>query len=150
MTGPDGDDLPVLVAAGVVVRRDDGAVLLQLRSDDGTWGPPGGGLHPGETLEQAARRELTEETGLVAGELRLLDVYSGPDFVVRYPDGNAAYVVGATYETAGATGDPTPDGDETAALAWFATDALPSQVNTFNRLVLGRVGLVVPVQGRPA
>lgn len=47
-------------------------------------------------LEQAARRELLEETGLAAGDLALVDVYSGSEFVVRYPDGYAVYVVGAT------------------------------------------------------
>lgn len=136
--------LPVLVAAGVVVGRDDGAVLLQQRTDDGTWGPPGGGLHPGETLEQTARRELFEETGLTVGTLALLDVYSGPDLVVRYPDGNAAYVVGATYGAVEVTGVPTVDGVESTALAWFRPDDLPAQVNAFNRTVLARVGLVCP------
>jgi len=108
-------DLPVVVAAGVLVRRGD-AVLLQRRRDDGTWGLPGGGLHPGETLEQTARRELLEETGLTAGELRLVDVYSGPQFVVRYPDGFAAYVVGATYATDDFDGEPVADGEETLEL----------------------------------
>ncbi len=141
------DELPVLVAAGVIVRRTDGSVLFQRRIDDGTWGPPGGGLLPGETLEQTARRELLEETGLAAGTLMLLDVYSGPDLVVHWPDGNAAYVVGATYAADEVDGEPTPDCDETAALAWFAPDALPSEVNVFNRLVLARVGLRCPDLG---
>ncbi len=82
------DPHDVLVAAGVLVRdRATGAVLLQLRGDDATWGLPGGRLEPGESLEQAARRELLEETGLAAGDLALVDVYSGPEFVVRYPMG---------------------------------------------------------------
>ena len=90
----------VLVAAGVLVRDPEtGHVLLQLRGKDGTWGLPGGRIEPGETLEQAARRELLEETGLSAGDLTQIDVFSGPEFVVRYPDGYAAYVVGATFET---------------------------------------------------
>lgn len=130
----------IVVAAGVVVRCDE-QILLQLRRDDGTWGLPGGALEPGETLEQAARRELHEETGLTAGELRLLDVYSGPEFEVRYPDGFAAYVVGATFETADTSGDPVADGEETIDLGWFAVDDLPSDMNPFNRAVLARVGL---------
>lgn len=133
----------MLVAAGVLVVRAD-RVLLQRRADDGTWGVPGGRLEPGETLEQTARRELLEETGLVAGPLTLVDVYSGPEFVVRYPDGFAAYVVGATYRTEQTSGRLVADGVETAALAWFATDRLPSAVNPYNATLLRRAGLGGP------
>lgn len=53
----------VLVAAGVLVRDPStGHILLQLRGDDATWALPGGRIEPCETLEQAAPRELLEET----------------------------------------------------------------------------------------
>lgn len=124
--------------------RATGAVLLQLRGDDATWGLPGGRLEPGESLEQAARRELLEETGLAAGDLALVDVYSGPEFVVRYPDGYAAYVVGATFETSDIAGTlTTDDAGESAALAWYQVDELPVEINPYNRLLLRRVGIGV-------
>ncbi|MFF5084022.1 NUDIX domain-containing protein [Actinoplanes sp. NPDC000266] len=65
---------PLVVAgAGVLVRDDRRRVLLQQRSDDGTWSMPGGTVEPGEHLEEAARRELREETGLTAeGHLETL------------------------------------------------------------------------------
>jgi 8-oxo-dGTP diphosphatase len=61
------------IALILVVGRD-GALLMQQRDDDaridpGRWTPPGGHIEPGETPAEAARRELLEETGLVAGEL---------------------------------------------------------------------------------
>ncbi|EIT83727.1 MutT/NUDIX family protein [Fictibacillus macauensis ZFHKF-1] len=44
-------------------------ILLQLRSDNNCWGLAGGSLEIGETLEQAAKRELFEETGLIANHV---------------------------------------------------------------------------------
>jgi 8-oxo-dGTP pyrophosphatase MutT (NUDIX family) len=63
------------IAARVLVLDEDGAVLLlqgrdPARPDRGTWWfTPGGGLDPGETADEGARRELREETGHVAGDL---------------------------------------------------------------------------------
>lgn len=63
-------------AALAVVLRD-GCVLLVRRSnppDAGLWGYPGGKVDPGETVEQAAVRELSEETGVIARAGSVLDI----------------------------------------------------------------------------
>ncbi len=54
----------VVTGACVIVLNNQNKVLLQLRRDNHCWGFAGGALEPGETLEQAAVRELFEETGL--------------------------------------------------------------------------------------
>jgi 8-oxo-dGTP pyrophosphatase MutT (NUDIX family) len=62
-------------AARVILIDDDSRVLLFRGGDPGRpqagtwWFTPGGGIEPGETPEEAARRELLEETGLVRDEL---------------------------------------------------------------------------------
>ena len=62
----------------VVLLRDDGAALFQLRDDKpglchaGRWVIPGGHCEPGETWDQSARRELREETAYECGALHWL------------------------------------------------------------------------------
>lgn len=51
----------------------------------------------GETLEQVAKRELFEETGLVAIKLELFNIYSGEKFYYQYPHGDEVYNVVAAY-----------------------------------------------------
>lgn len=60
---------------GVVVRPDDGRVLVIQRADDGRWVPPGGVLELSETPEQCVAREVHEETGMEVRPLRLVGVY---------------------------------------------------------------------------
>jgi mutator protein MutT len=69
--------VPSFDIALVLLVDPQGAVLLQHRDKNAPaspnqWSLPGGRLEPGETPEQAARRELLEETGLAVGELRPL------------------------------------------------------------------------------
>lgn len=61
------------VGVGVVVVKD-GKILLGKRKNshgDSQWGPPGGHLEFGETVEECAKRELFEETNLIATKLTL-------------------------------------------------------------------------------
>ncbi|GAB0119770.1 NUDIX hydrolase [Acidisoma sp. 7E03] len=63
-----------IVGIGIVLLRPPQEVLLIRRGRApmlGAWGLPGGGQELGETAEEAARRELREETGLTVGPLVL-------------------------------------------------------------------------------
>src|SRR5688572_4050271 len=63
-----GPPIPT-VAVGLIARDAEGRLLLIRRGKPpalGTWSVPGGRVEPGETLAQAAARELAEETGLTA------------------------------------------------------------------------------------
>jgi 8-oxo-dGTP diphosphatase len=57
---------------------EDGYVLLAHRRDIDWWNLPGGGMEAGETVDEALRREVYEETGLVVEIEQLVGVYSKP------------------------------------------------------------------------
>lgn len=77
----------VRVGVGVVVQGPGGTILLEKRRDCGWWGLPGGKVEPGESLTDAAVREVCEETGLTVEVTHLIGVYSDPDGrIVTYPD----------------------------------------------------------------
>ncbi len=79
-----------LVAVGAVV-VDDSRVLLVRRAQDpskGLWSVPGGLIELGETAEEAARREVKEETGIDVQIERLLDV---TDNIVRDDKGKIRF-----------------------------------------------------------
>ena len=80
-----------LVGIGIVVLKPPHEVLLIRRGRApmlGAWGLPGGGQELGETAEEAARRELLEETGLSVGELRLA---GNVDSIERDTDGHIRF-----------------------------------------------------------
>jgi 8-oxo-dGTP diphosphatase len=74
-----------VVGVAVAAQTADGRWLLIRRRDTGDWALPGGTLEWGETLLQAARRELLEEAGvMVNGPLELCGVYSRPERDYRF------------------------------------------------------------------
>lgn len=111
--------------ASVVLRDAQGRILLQRRMDFDVWGLPGGCLELGEGILTCARRELLEETGLSAGPLSLVGVYTDPAYDTTYPNGDQVqqYTVCLRGELAG--GNMQMDGVETSALQFFAEHELP-------------------------
>lgn len=79
-----------MVGVGAVVLRD-GRLLMVKRSREpskGKWSIPGGKLELGETLRQAARREVLEECGI---EVEMEDVVSATETILRDEAGNIRY-----------------------------------------------------------
>ena len=119
----------VVPGSCVIVLNEQKEVLLQLRRDNYCWGLAGGALDPGETLEQAAARELIEETGLTANRLELFNVYSGNDFYYKYPHGDEVYNVISAYICRDYQGTLVQDDKEVADLRFFRLDELPDKIN---------------------
>ena len=127
-----GHDQIICVGAGVFVYQD-GKVLLQKRKDNLCWAMHGGCVEIGESVEEAAKRELYEETGLRANELELLGVFSGKDMFYTYPNGDQIYIIGIDYICRDFSGALLPETDEILELNWFDIHDLPQEISPPDR-----------------
>ena len=118
-----GQEKVILVFAGGCLFDDRERVLLQKRGDSGKWGFPGGAIELGETPEEAAIREVKEETGLDIQVESLIGIYTDSD--IRYPNGDEAHSICIAYRLEAVSGQLACDGVETAELKYFALDELP-------------------------
>ncbi len=98
-------------------------VLLTRRTDNGRWCLPGGQMEPGESAEECCLRELWEETGLRGRVLRLIGLYSDPDMLLAYPDGNRFHLVSLSFEVERLEGDLALS-NETTAFGYFTPDEM--------------------------
>ncbi len=108
-----------LVFSSIILRDANGRILLQHRTDFDCWGLPGGVLEIDEDIETCARRELAEETGLIAGDLGLVGVYTHPRYDFVYPNGDQVqqYTICFSGQTNG--GRMRVDGFETSDQAFY-------------------------------
>jgi 8-oxo-dGTP pyrophosphatase MutT (NUDIX family) len=100
-------------------------ILLTRRADNGQWCLPSGRMEPGESIAETCAREVWEETGLRVRVTRLLGVYTSPDLIVEYPDGNKFQIVGFSFE-AQVMGGELGLSDETTDYGYFAPDQIES------------------------
>ena len=110
-----------IVGIGIAVLRPD-AVLLVRRGRPpalGAWSLPGGAQRLGETAEQAARRELAEETGLAVGELSLV---ANVDSIHRDDDGRLRFHYTILDFAGRWRGDPARPGSDVTDIAWARFD----------------------------
>ena len=126
----------ICCGAGILVINEMDEVLLVKRSDNAKWAVPGGGVEIGETVEQTAKRELFEETGLIANSIVLLDIYSGPETRYIYPDGNEVYWITLAYLSRDYSGDILTSTNEITDCCFFGMNRLPESIDKIDKLIL--------------
>ncbi|MGG2054952.1 NUDIX hydrolase [Lysinibacillus pakistanensis] len=128
------------IGATILVLNDDMEILFQHRSDTLDWGLPGGSMELNETLEEAAARELYEETGLEANEFHLIGVFSGPDYYFQYPNGDEVYTVIHLYIAKNVRGELGVLDGESLELTYFSINELPNQLEQRTKSLLDNLG----------
>jgi ADP-ribose pyrophosphatase YjhB (NUDIX family) len=117
-------DLPrFAVTALACIAQGDSILLVRQNYGKRYWSLPGGSLEPGESVDQAAMREVKEETGLDVRLTRLVGVYSKPD--------QAALAVCFEAEVLGGSIDEATD--EVVECRYFSADDLPQPIRAHLR-----------------
>lgn len=113
------------VAAMGILYNEENGLLLEKRTDTGEWCTPGGALELGETLEEALKREVKEETNLDIVNPKLFEIKANVHMV--YPNKDEVYYTDIVYEINEFYGDLKPD-RESVELAFFPLHNLPENI----------------------
>lgn len=111
----------------IIIETKGGIVLIERKNPPHGWALPGGFVDYGESLEEAARREALEETGLQTSGLRQFHTYSDPQRDARMHTISTVFI-------ATATGQPQGGDDALQARVFHVRD-LPPLVFDHARIV---------------
>ncbi|MFK3959226.1 NUDIX hydrolase [Guptibacillus hwajinpoensis] len=128
-----GHEKVIMVVAGAMVFDDENGLLLQLRTDSESWGLPGGFMDLNESVQETARREVFEETGLVLKDMSLFGIYSGPDKEKTFGNGDQVSPVQIIFRCHDFEGE-LRGSDESFETAFFSLGDLPE--NLFSEHIL--------------
>ena len=115
---------PLVGVGGILLRRD--RVLMAQRGKEplqGWWSLPGGAVEIGESLKDAVRREMMEETGLVIRPVRVFEIF---ERIMRDADGRPEYHYVLIDYLCRVTGGRLQAGDDACAVEWVRRRDLPS------------------------
>ena len=108
-------------------------ILLVRRADNKWWAVPGGYMEAGESVTEGCEREVLEETGLHVKVQRLIGVYTNPNMLVEYPDGNRWQFV-ALHFLVEPVGGILAAGDDAIETGYFSQNEIASmKLSSFDR-----------------
>jgi ADP-ribose pyrophosphatase YjhB (NUDIX family) len=124
-------------AVSAFVQDDAGLILMIRRTDNDKYAIPGGQQEVGETLAQAAVREVKEETGIDVTITELIGLYSNPNHVIAYDDGEVRQEFSICFR-ARPTGGKPQTSNESKEVAWVhASDLDRLDIHPSVRLRIG-------------
>jgi 8-oxo-dGTP pyrophosphatase MutT (NUDIX family) len=113
----------IVVAVTAFIQDETGRLLLIRRTDNDLYAIPGGALELGETLTQTVQREVMEETGIKVQVTGLIGVYSDPDHVIEFTDGEVRQEFSICFR-ADPTGGKPRTSNESKEVLWVAPEDL--------------------------
>jgi ADP-ribose pyrophosphatase YjhB (NUDIX family) len=145
LRGVVGHATLVLPSVSGFVLDDTERLLLIRHAVDGRWVVPGGCVEPDEAPVDAVIREMREETGLTTEPVKLLGVFGGPDYRIRYPNGDVVSYVVSAFECRLTGGTLRADGREALEARFFSPDELMDvQLSGFGHALLGATRFARP------
>jgi ADP-ribose pyrophosphatase YjhB (NUDIX family) len=121
----DAPEADRIVPAVSVVILQNNQILLQKRSDNRKWALPGGNVDSGESVAEAVIREVKEETGLDVEIDRLTGVYSDPNHIIAYADGEVRQQFSLCFQVK-VSGGELQKSEESTALSWVPLNKVQS------------------------
>ena len=122
----------IQTGAAIIIRNENGQILLQERTDRNKWGLPGGCQDLGEDLRFTAVREAYEETGIKLDpyEIELIDTLSGESRKNSYPNGDIVYNNTSLYlaDVSMENASNLKGDSETKRLQFFNSDEVPENL----------------------
>ncbi|MBB4903997.1 NUDIX hydrolase [Actinophytocola algeriensis] len=109
----------IVVAVTAFIQDESGRLLLIRRTDNDLYAIPGGALELGETLTQTVQREVMEETGIAVEVTGLIGVYSDPEHVIEFTDGEVRQEFSICFR-ADPTGGELRTSNESKEVLWVA------------------------------
>lgn len=106
--------VPSVVA---IVQDDDGRVLLIHKTDNDLWALPGGGHEIGESISDTVIREVKEETGYDVEVQAITGIYTNPNHVMAYDDGEVRQQFSIAFR-ARLTGGAARTSSESSEVEW--------------------------------
>ncbi|MEV6447547.1 NUDIX domain-containing protein [Amycolatopsis sp. NPDC051716] len=111
----------IAVAVSAFIQDDEGRILMIRRTDNDLYSIPGGQLELGETLAEAAVREVREETGIECEVTGVIGLYSDPKHVIAYDDGEVRQEFSICFRASAISGDPQTS-LESSEVIWVHPD----------------------------
>ncbi|MFG1643614.1 NUDIX hydrolase [Amycolatopsis sp. NPDC049252] len=115
----------IAVAVSAFIQDDEGRILMIRRTDNNLYSIPGGQLELGETLAEAAVREVYEETGIRCEVTGVIGLYSDPKHIIAYDDGEVRQEFSICFCARAISGTLQPS-NESKEVKWIPTNQIGS------------------------